>query len=147
MCVDATIVSPISAEGVPHPSCTTDHDAAFIAAQRAKYATYADLVASDRCTFLVLAAGTGGRWSPDLVWLLRELAKFRAESEPAILRRSMQTAFLRRWWSLLSVALHDSIAAALDPSLDVVDGLFPLAEAIDVWVRDPPHVSSLGFSL
>ena len=132
-------------EGVPHAGCTTDHDAVFSAAQRAKFVTYADLVASDRCLFIVLAAGTGGRWSPDLVWLLRELAKYRAESEPALLRRSMQTAFLRRWWSLLSVALHDSIAAALDPSLDVVDGMFPIANAIDVWVRDPPPTSALGF--
>ena len=68
--------------------------------------------------------------------LLRELARIRAESEPPLLRRSMQHAFLRRWWSLLSVALHDSIAAALDPSLDVAEGLFPVADAIDVWTRD-----------
>ena len=55
-----------------------------------------------------------------------------------------ELAFLRRWWSLLSVALHDSIAAALDPSLDVAEGLFPVADAIDVWARDPPHTSVLG---
>ena len=34
--------------------------------------------------------------------------------------------------TLLSVALHDSIAAALDPSLDVAEGFFPVADAIDV---------------
>ena len=55
-----------------------------------------------------------------------------------------ELAFLRRWWSLLSVALHDSIAAALDPSLDVAESLFPVADAIDVWARDPPHTSVLG---
>ena len=37
-------------------------------------------------------------------------------------------------------------AAALDPSIDVVDGVFPLADAIDVWVQDPPSVSALGLS-
>ena len=137
-------ISPISTEGVPHPGCTTDQDAAFPAAQREKYATYHDLVASNRCRFLVIAAGTGGRWSDDCVRLLRKLARFRAESEPPLLRRSMELAFLRRWWSLLSVALHDSIAAALDPSLDVAEGLFPVADAIDVWARDPPHTSVLG---
>ena len=31
---------------------------------------------------------------------------------------------------------EDSIAAALDPSLDVAEGLFPVADAIDVWTRD-----------
>ena len=44
----------------------------------------------------------------------------------------MRLAFFRRWWGLLSVALHDSIAAALDPSLDVAEGFFLVADAIDV---------------
>ena len=55
----------------------------------------------------------------------------------------MQLAFQRRWWSLLSVALHNSIATALDPTLDIAEGTFPVASAIDVWVRDPPAVGSL----
>ena len=38
------------------------------------------------------------------------------------------------------MALHNSIAAALDPSLDIADRTFPMASAIDVWVRDPPAV-------
>ena len=91
-----------------------------------------------------LAAGTGGRWSDDCVCLLRELACFRAASEPPLLRRSVQLAFLRRWWGLLSVAVHYSIAAALEPSLHVAEGLFPVADAIDVWARDPPHIGELG---
>ena len=57
----------------------------------------------------------------------------------------MQLVFVRRWWSLLSVALHDSIALALDPSLDVVDGFFPISDAVDVRARGPPLVSALGF--
>ena len=66
-----------------------------------------------------------------------------SQVRPAVLRRSMQLAFQRRWWSLLSVALHNSIATALDPTLDIAEGTFPVASAIDVWVRDPPAVSSL----
>ena len=31
--------------------------------------------------------------------------------------------------------------------IDVVDGLFPPADAIDVWVQDPPSVSALGRSV
>ena len=61
----------------------------------------------------------------------------------SVFRRSMQLAYQRRWWSLLSVALHNSIATALDPSLDIAEGTLPVASAIDVWVRDPPAVSSL----
>ena len=79
--------------------------------------------------------------------LLRELARIRAESEPPLLRRSMQLTFLRRWWNLLSVALHNSIAAALDFSLDVAESLFPVADAIDVWTRDPPHISVFRYQV
>ena len=34
-------------------------------------------------------------------------------------------------------------ARHLDPTLDIAEGTFPVASAIDVWVRDPPAVSSL----
>ena len=91
---------------------------------------------------LCIPAGTGGRWYEDCIRLVTALARHRAASEPAILRRSMQLAYQRRWWSLLSVALHNSIATAL-PTLDIAEGTFPVASAIDVWVRDPPAVSSL----
>ena len=142
-CADATIVSPLSAESVPHPGCAEDADAVFAAAIRDKRNTYRDLVESNRCEFLVLAAGTGDRWHEDCIRLVTALARHRAASEPAILRRSMQLAYQRRWWSLLPMALHNSIAAATDPSLDSAEGTFPVASAIDVWVRDPPAVSSL----
>ena len=117
----------------------------FDHAIREKLATYHDLAASNRCAFLVLAAGTGGRWSDDLVRLIRELANFRAESESELLRNSVRLAYHRRWWSLLSTALHLSIACALDPSVDLAFGVFPQADAIDIWARDPPDVSSLGY--
>merc|ERR1712118_167237 len=74
---------------------------------------------------LILAVGTGGRWHDSCIRFVRDLARYRASSEPAVLRRSMQLAYQRRWWSLLSIALHDAITAALDPSLDVVAGSFP----------------------
>ena len=75
--------------------------------------------------------------------LFSQIRLKKRDTSPAVLRRSMQLAFQRRWWSLLSVALHNSIATALDPTLDIAEGTFPVASAIDVWVRDPPAVSSL----
>ena len=53
------------------------------------------------------------------------------------MRRSMQLAFQRRWWSLLSVALHNSIATALDPTLDIAEGTFPVASASGYGIRRP----------
>ena len=62
---------------------------------------------------------------------------------PQLLRNSLRLAYQRRWWSLLSTALHTSIACALDPSVDLAAGMFPVIDALDVWMRDPPEVSSL----
>ena len=101
------------------------------------------MIADRRCALVVLAAGTGGRWHDDCIRFVRDLARYRAQSEPLVLRRSLQLAYQRRWWSLLSSALHKSIAAALDPSFDIAEGSFPIASSIDVWVRDPPAVSTL----
>ena len=42
--------------------------------------------------------------------LIRDYARFRMSAEPELLRNSMRLAFLRRCWSLLSNALHVSIA-------------------------------------
>ena len=47
-------------------------------------------------------------------------------------------------WSLLSVALHNSISESLDPDLDVSACVFPVADAVDVWMRDPGDFSALG---
>ena len=85
-------------------------------------------------------------YGDDLVRLLRELARFRVSSEPELLRNSLRLAYLRRWWSLLCTGLHMSIACALDPSVDLAVSTFPPADAIDIWARDPPEVSSLPYS-
>ena len=45
----------------------------------------------------------------------------------------------------LSTALHVSMACALDQSVDFALGAFPAADAIDIWARDSPEISSLGF--
>ena len=44
------------------------------------------------------------------------------------------------------MALHNSIATALDPTLDIAEGTFPVASAIDVWVRDPPAVTAHDYT-
>ena len=82
-------------------------------------------------------------YGDDLVRLLRELARFRASSEPELLRNSIRLAYLRRWW-LLSTALHVSIACVLDPNVDLAFGTFPPADPMDNWARDTPEVAESG---
>ena len=85
------------------------------------------------------------RTSDDLVRFIRELERFRAFSEPEILRNSMGLSYLRRWWRLLSTALHGSTACALDPSVEFAFGIFPASDAIDIWACGPPEINSLGY--
>ena len=109
-----------------------------------KRRVYADLQASDRCVLLPLACTTGGKWSDTCLDLVRKLAWHKVEREPILLRQSYRNALQRRWWGLLSVALHDAVAASLDPGDVVVESAFPNMDLIDLWVRDPPPVSALG---
>ena len=43
ICADATLVSPISADGIPHPGCVTDPDAVFDPAERQIRVDYGDI--------------------------------------------------------------------------------------------------------
>ena len=54
-----------------------------------------------------------GRWSDEAVRFVRALAKAKARSYPAVLRRSVQLAYTRRWTGLLAVAAQRAFAATL----------------------------------
>ena len=101
--------------------------------------THSDLVASRRCAFVV-KAGVGTKIVSDLCVIWRATALLLSPSFCAERCNSpindVGGAFSRRLCT-------KSIAAALDPSLDVVDGAFPVASAIDIWARDPPAVSAV----
>ena len=69
---DATLVSPLRANGEAKPR-TANHDGAAITEiERVKRRTYPELLTSSRCRLVVLAGEVGGRWSDTCVWLLRK---------------------------------------------------------------------------
>jgi len=144
LAVDATLVSPISAEGVPHPGCSSAADAVFARAEAQIAVDYDDVARGGRATLLCLASSTGGRWNRSALTLVRELVFYHAQSQPAVLRRSVALALSRRWWAVLATARDEAIAASLDPT-DYVDerALVPI-DPVDVWLRDPPGPSVLG---
>jgi hypothetical protein len=45
---------------------------------------------------------------------------------------------------LLTCPLHEH-AWVLDPCIDLAFGVCALADAVDIWVRDPPEVNSLRY--
>ena len=68
--------------------------------------------------------------------LLRNLAAVRARSAPQLVRTSARAAWLRRWATMLGVAIQDAVAATLVDdgvvTLDGHDGATPLD--VDLWV-------------
>ena len=64
---DATLVSPLRANGEAKPR-TANHDGAAITEiERVKRRTYPELLTSSRCRLVVLAGEVGGRWSDTCV--------------------------------------------------------------------------------
>ena len=144
LAVDATIVSPISAEGVPHPGCARDAGEVFASAEAAILRDYGDVARGGRATLLCLASSVGGRWNPATHGLLHALVEDRARQQPAVLRRSVALALTRRWWAVLSIARDEALAASLDPRDLVAERGLPPLDVVDVWLRDSPGPSVLG---
>ena len=137
---DATIRSPVSALGEPHPGAADTDGSTFPGARRDKESKYGDVFASGQVAFSLFACETGGRWSSEALFLIRALARWRVRELPGLLRTSFRMAYLRRWWGLLSCTLQDSVAASLDLSDRLLQRGFPASDEIDALasLRDIP---------
>jgi len=144
ICADATLVSPISADGIPRPGCLSDPDAVFGPAEAQIQVDYDDIAEGGRAHLLCLASSTGGRWNRTALGFVRALVKIRVRREPAVLRQSVTQALTRRCWAVLSVARDEALAASLDPDDTVTELGHPPMDPIDVWLRDPVGPSVLG---
>ena len=111
--IDATIVSPIRADGRPRPQAARQAGVALQAARLRKRATYPEFHSSRGYRLLVAAVETGGRWDEESYKFLVQLAKAKARSAPSVLRSSLTNAWLRRWSGMLAFAAHDALAASL----------------------------------
>jgi len=128
---DATIRSPVTALGVPHPGAAETPGSTFAGARRDKGTKYADVIASKRLAFVLFACETGGRFCPEALQYVRSLAHWRVRELPPLLRTSFRMAFLRRWWGLLSCTIQDSVAASLDRTDKRLQGGFEVSDEID----------------
>ena len=113
LAVDATLVSPVRANGQAYPQAAVKNGVRLEAARRRKEAKYPELVSSRRCRLVVTAMEIGGRWSDEAWTFLSLLAKAKADTVPATLRRSAEYCFLRRWSTMVAVAAQTAYAASL----------------------------------
>ena len=110
---DASLVSPVKANGIPRPRAAHEPGIAIANIEDVKATTYPELVSSTQCKFLVLAGEVGGRWSATTCQLLRDLAAAKSQHAAPRLRKSAAFAWENRWWSMISVATQNALAATL----------------------------------
>ena len=130
--IDATIVSPLRADGRPRGAAAGN---ALRTARGRKERTYPELANTRRCRLLVAAVETGGRWDAEAYRFLVILAKARARAAPSVLRQSVAQAYLHRWTGMLAYAIHDAYAASLleeepAPTLATDGDMPPLGELL-----------------
>jgi hypothetical protein len=136
--VDATLVSPLSADGTPHAHADCRIGVSLARARRTKDTTYPELLSSSRLRLVVVAVEVGGRISTETAQLLTDLSSFKARSEPEVLKGSIATMWRSRWSTMLSVVCQDTFAATLvDDGVDFLDAVgtgSPLS--VDVWLDE-----------
>ena len=129
--IDTTVVSAMTGTGQAR---SDKPGQALQDAKRRKEIKYPELVKNNRCHLLVMGFEVAGRWSKEAVDFLRGLAKYKAESSPALLRGSAQALFFQRWTGLMACAVQRAYAASLLGQLDggdvscVNSPPFPVAE-------------------
>lgn len=129
--VDTTLVSPVTRAGGAHPQADrVPGNALEQAAKRKRLHTYPELAVARRCKLVVIALEVGGRFGPEAVAFLRQLARARARESPARLRPAVQRASLHRWTGMLAVAAQRALAYSL---LEL-----PLAAADECDGTEPP---------
>ena len=111
--VDATMVSPLHADGSPWPHAAVTNGVAIARAEKSKATTYPELVESDRLRLLTLACEVGGRWSQTCLDTVKALAQARSRQAAPLLRSAAARGWAARWWALLSVAAQDCLASTL----------------------------------
>ena len=75
----------------------------------------------------------GGRWSPEALAFLRQLAKAKARNEPPLMQRRAQQAWKMRWLAIMSCAAARAVSSSL---LELrghggADGVVPMTHEVD----------------
>ena len=113
LAVDTTLVSPLTAAGMPRRDSGRTAGAALRVAERAKARAYPELASGRRCRLVVLGIEVGGRWSPQAAEFVRLLARSKARAALPAQRAACTAAFVLRWSALLAFAAARTFAASL----------------------------------
>ena len=146
LAVDTTLVSPLTAAGMPRRDSGRTAGAALRVAERAKARAYPELASGRRCRLVVLGIEVGGRWSLQAAEFVRLLARSKARAALPAQRAACTAAFVLRWSALLAFAAARTFAASL-LSLPLsgtanVDGDMPLLSDVLADSSEQPPLAS-----
>ena len=96
-CCDATLVSPLTRQGVPVPLAADEDGVTLQRARRRKEQRYPELLRGGPERLVVLACEVGGRWSEEARDFVKKLVNCRVQRASPLLRRSTALAWHRRW--------------------------------------------------
>ena len=105
LCCDATLVSPLTRTG--QPGTVEDDGAMLRVAERRKRAAHPELTSGGPQRLLVI----GGPWNEAAQQLVRDLARVRAQRALPALRAAATSAWTRRWWATLAVAVQQAVSS------------------------------------
>ena len=132
--VDAALVSPLRADGLPRPRAEDRNGVTLREIKRDKERRYHELHRTERCKLVVAAMEVGGRWAEDAYDFLDQLAQTKAREASRALRKSAQLHWVRRWSTLVSFAAHRAFADTL---------LHGTAAGTDYWEGRAPTLGEL----
>ena len=114
LAIDATVVSPLHADGTHRRKADTTDGQALAEARKHKERTYPELCRGNgRARLVVIAGEVGGRWSQETKDFLWCLASAKAACVPRRLYGSARAAWYRRWSCLLACSTAKSVASSL----------------------------------
>ena len=113
LAVDVTLRSVLAADGTAHSRAAVEDGVVAARARKDKEDTYPELVVARRCTLVVVAIETGGRWADEAADFVGELAYARAREAQPLVRAAAALAWMRRWSRLLGTACARAFAQSL----------------------------------
>ena len=135
LAVDATMISPLHADGTPWAGAARRPGASFTGARRSKLRAYPEFKGSNTLSLVVAATEVGGRLNQEALDLLEAAAEMRGREEPRVLHGQAARMWRARWAAMLAVAAQDALAATLvhegHATLDAPSGGPPTS--VDVW--------------
>ena len=144
---DASLRSPLSAEGVPKNHAERCAGSTFQGAYNDKARNYPELCGEHSSfKFLVLASEVGGHLSVECHELIRQLVKCRASYHAPHLRPFIKNMYKRRWYGIISCAIQRAIAWNIAGSGEVqFEPLHKLPDFEELCATcvDPPEVSRM----